>query len=220
VTVVLQRFTSSKSLTAEEVKSLAPAVADRLAESIVGRARALWEFATGVNPVGDSGATRVNPQGRLGVDRSGPPWGDALTHTLWSIESDAAIDANAWGRQIPWVTLTTQGQIERRVIRLEVKPFDVRPQTPYSRGYARFGGLRIGGAGTAEVECRCYQPDLTGYDEETLTISSSAQTYTTGTPNFPLRPGINTLLVEFELTTTVGMTIDSAAIDQIVRRTH
>lgn len=220
--MTLQRFISRKSLLASETRSLAPAVADRLAESIVGRARLMWEMATGDNPVNDEGGTRRNPQGKRGVDRSGGPWGDALEHPLWAYESEASLSAVVWGRQFPWISLASQGDIARRTVTLEVRPFEQRDRTPYSRGIVNLRGLRIGGAGTATATIRCYSSlDLTASTTGALSCTSATVlSSSTSAPWLPLQPGINTVLIEVELTSTVGMEIHQAAISQVARRTH
>ena len=221
--MTLTRFISSKPLLAIEARSLAPAVADRLAESIVGRARLLWELATGTDAgIGDGGGSRLNPQGKRGVDRSGGPWGDALKHPLWAYESDASLSAVVYGRAFPWISLTTQGQIARRTATLEVRPFERRDRTPYSRGVLNLRALRIGGAGTATATIRCYaSADLTASTTGPLSCTSAtALTTSTSAPWIPLRPGVQTVLFEVELTSTVGMEIHQAAISQVARRTH
>lgn len=220
--MTLQRFISRKPLLPSETRSLAPAVADRLAESIVGRARLLWELATGDNPVDDEGGSALNPQGKRGVDRSGGPWGDALEHPLWSYESDASLSAVVYGRAFPWVTLTAQGQIERRAVTLEVRPFATRDRTPYSRGVVNLRALRIGGAGTATATIRCYAgADLAVSTTGALSVTSTtALTTSTSAPWIGLRPGVQTVLIEVELTSTVGMEIHQASISQTARRSH
>jgi hypothetical protein len=222
--MVLKRHSTSDSLTDAECRTLAPAVANRLATSLVGRARALWELSTGANPIqGDEGGTRLNPQGLRGVDRSGAPWGDALLHPLWVMESDGAFSSTVYGRQTPWVTLSAQGQIERRIITLEVRPFEERPLTPYSRGIFTCKGSRVGGSGTATVVITCYGPDLENGPAPTGALSSTSATSlsdSSGDPWVPLRPGINTVVVDFELTSSIGAVIHTASLNQTARRTH
>ena len=220
--MTLQRFISRQPLLDSEARSLAPAVADRLAESIVGRARLLWELATGANPVDDEGGSRLNPQGKRGVDRSGGPWGDAIEHPLWGYESDASLSAVVYGRVFPWISLTSQGQIARRAVTLEVRPFETRDRTPYSRGIVTLRALRIGGAGTATATIRCYaDAALVASTTGALSCTSSTVlTTSTSAPWIGLRPGVQTVLIEVELTSTVGMEIHQASISQVARRSH
>ena len=188
----------------------------------MGRARLLWELATGDNPVDDEGGSRLNPQGKRGVDRSGGPWGDALQHPLWGYESDASLSAVVYGRVQPWISLTSQGQIARRSVTLEVRPFETRDRAPYSRGIVNLRGLRIGGAGTATATIRCYaDPALVANTTGSLSCTSATVlTTSTSAPWIGLRPGVQTVLIEVELTSTIGMEIHQASISQTARRSH
>lgn len=226
--MTLKRFISNKSLLAVEAASVAPAVADSLAESILGRSRMLWELATGENPVADDeGATGLNPQGKRGVDRSGAPWGDALRHPMWTYESECnQTPTLVYGRTAPWISLNDVGQTQRRTITVEVKPFQERPLTPYSRGILQVLGLRLGGAGvgSAAATIRCLSDDEDFSSTATLTISTTSLTGQVGSPFFTLRPGINTLTFEIQLTAKSGvangLSIDVASLVQNAIRTH
>jgi hypothetical protein len=226
--MTLKRFISSKSLLAVEAASVAPAVADSLAESILGRSRMLWELATGENPVADDeGATSLNPQGKRGVDRSGAPWGDACRHPLWTYESDAEQTSTlVYGRTQPWIKVDTVGQAQRRSITFEVRPFQERPLTPYSRGILQVLGFRLGGAGvgSATATITCLSNDEASSTSSTLTCSTTALTTATGVPWFALRPGINTVTFEVKLTAksgvASGISIDVATLAQNAIRTH
>ena len=153
---MLTRTTSTEPLTDDEVNSWSPARAKRIAYSLAGRARYLLEALQGVNAFGDDGGTPLNPQGAIGIDRSGPPWGDAHLHPLWVSEWCAG--TLVYG-ETPPVTLTTQGQIERVRARFFVRPFYDAEKAPYSRGYFRGQGTRIGGAGTATAIVRLLEPE-------------------------------------------------------------
>lgn len=63
-----------------------------VAQSIAGRARALYELLAGTNPFPDEQpATTRNPQRNLGHDHSGPPWGSAFLHPVaWWVGQKAA----------------------------------------------------------------------------------------------------------------------------------
>jgi hypothetical protein len=226
--MTLKRFISSKTLLAIEAASLAPAVADSLAESILGRSRMLWELATGENPVADDeGATGLNPQGKRGVDRSGAPWGDACLHPLWTYESEANETSTlVYGRTTPWISLGDVGQAQRRTITVEVKPFQERQMTPYSRGILQVLGFRLGGAGvgSATATITCFSSDQDSSTSSTLTISTTSMTAAVGSPFFTLRPGINTLTFEVKLTAksgvATGVSIDVATLSQVAVRSH
>lgn len=226
--MTLKRFISSKSLLAAEAASVAPAVADSLAESILGRSRLLWELATGENPVvDDEGATALNPQGKRGVDRSGPPWGTACRHPLWTYESEANQTSTlVYGRTQPWIKINNVGEAQRRSITFEVRPFQERPLTPYSRGILQVSGFRLGGAGVGSVTATitCLSNDEASSTSSTLTCTTTALTAATGVPFFALRPGVNTVTVEVELTAksgvATGLSIDVATLAQNSVRTH
>ena len=226
--MTLKRFISSKALLAVEAASLAPAVADSLAESILGRSRMLWELATGENPiVDDEGATGLNPQGKRGVDRSGAPWGDACLHPLWTYESEANQTSTlVYGRTTPWISISEVGQSQRRTITVEVKPFQERQMTPYSRGILQVLGFRLGGAGvgSATATITCLSSDEESSTSSTLTVNSTALTVASGSPFFTLRPGINTLTFEVKLTAksgvATGVAIDVATLSQTAVRSH
>lgn len=226
--MTLKRFISSKSLLPVEAASVAPAVADSLAESILGRSRMLWELATGENPVvDDEGATSLNPQGKRGVDRSGAPWGDACIHPLWVYESEANQTSTlVYGRTTPWISLSDVGQTQRRTITVEVKPFQERQMTPYSRGILSVSGFRLGGAGigSAAATITCLSSDEDSSTSATLTIGTTSITSEVGSPFFTLRPGINTLTFVVELTAksgvATGLSIDVATLSQVAVRSH
>ena len=211
------RTTSAEPLTTGEATSWAPARAKRLASSLAGRARYILELLQGQNAFNDDGATPLNPQGQIGIDRSGPPWGDAHLHPLWWSEWCAG--SLVYG-EVPPISLTAQGQIERVTARFFVRPFHLLPLAPYARGYFRGQGTRIGGAGTATAEVRLYGPEGDSGASVAATIS------TTGTASFgtgawtPLRPGWNERIIEVELTGTVGLNLGPMSINQVVRRTH
>jgi len=219
---MLTRFISRKSLRANEARSLSPAVADRLAESIVGRARAIWELATGLSPIADGGGTARNPQGRLGLDRSGPPWGDAHTHPLWTYEADAGLSAVVYGAPTPWISLTALGQVERRTVLINVRPFEGRTLAPYSRGILNLRALRIGGAGTATATIRCFAGgDLSASTTGAISATSNTALQTsTSAPWVGLAPGPVPFTFEVESTSTTGMEIWGAALSQTARRSH
>lgn len=214
---MLTRTTSTEPLTDAEVTSWAPARAKRLASSLVGRGRYLIELLQGQSGFSDDGATPLNPQGKIGIDRSGPPWGDAHLHPLWWAEYAAG--TLVYGEDHP-VSLTTQGQIERITARFFVRPFFVSPTAPYSRAYFRGQGTRIGGTGTATATVRIYGPESDSGPSSSATISTTS-TGSFGTGAFCyVRPGWNERIIEFELTGSVGIDLGPMSLNQVVRRTH
>jgi hypothetical protein len=214
---MLTRIVSTEPLTTAEAESWAPARAKRLASSLAGRARYILELLQGYSYCPDDGATPLNPQGAIGIDRSGPPWGDAHLHPLWVVEYAAG--SVVYGES-PSVSLTTQGQIERITARFFVRPFAVAPLVPYSQIYFRGQGSRIGGAGTATATVRIYGPEVDSGPSTSATISTTG-TASFGTGAFCVcRPGWNERVIEFELTSTVGLDLGCVSLNQVVRRSH
>ena len=214
------RTVSTEPMTDAECRTLAPARARRLATSIAGRARALYELASGAAGATDGGGTPLNPQGRLGVDRSGPPWGDAHTHPMWSTEFLEATAGVAGDPQY-LSTLTVQGQVYRVPTLLYVRPFRSYEGAPYSRGRVQIILERIGGAGTATVVVRV-NADGERPRSATRSVSASGLFILAATPPFvDLSPAqVQNLSVEVELTSTVGMSVVGASISQTARRRH
>lgn len=220
--MALTRITSSEPLTDAETRSLAPAVSRRLATSLAGRARYLLELLRGdAAGFDDDGGTPLNPQGQRGIDRSGPPWGDAHTHPVWMTEYAPATDVVG---EVPTATLTTVGQIASITARFFMRPFYVSPLAPYSRAYFRGLGTCLT-AGTAGATVRVYGPDGLGgsFQSATLSTTGTAQ-FGTGAYAAELRPGWNERLIEIELTSlsggATGMQIGPCSLNQVVRRTH
>jgi hypothetical protein len=223
---MITRVVSHEPLTDAECRSLAPARVKRLAYSLSGRARYLYEMLKGEPAVDDGGATPLNPQGLMGVDRSGPPWGDAHLHPMWTY---AATINNAGGLVYPEVLGDNEqaislnvgpGTLTRIVARFFVRPFYFQPGAPYSRAYLRGRGTRIGGAGTATATIRVYGR------EGDAGPSTSATVSTTGNASFstgawcPVRPGYNERIIEIEQTSSVGVIIGPLSLNQVVRRGH
>jgi len=154
------RVVSSEPLSDAECRSLAPARAKRLAYSLSGRARYLLEMLTGEPAAADGGATPLNPQGRMGVDRSGPPWGDAHMHPVWtyavSIPQSTDIYPSATGTYGHVLYLNGGiGTVRRLVARFWVRPHHSTPTAPYSRLYLRARGTSDDGS-TSSATIRVY----------------------------------------------------------------
>lgn len=140
----LQFITSTQWLRQSELKGTRPATA-RIAQSIAGRNRYLYELATGAPAFSDGQATPLNPQGALGVDHSGPPWGNAFQHPLWVMEGHNAIGSgDLYGES---VALTVPSSSTVTIIaRFVVRPFQKAPLVPYSRARLAAVGRTTGGA--------------------------------------------------------------------------
>jgi hypothetical protein len=213
------RIVSTEPMTDSECRTLAPAVARRLATSLAGRARALYELASGAAGADDGGGIPLNPQGRLGVDRSGPPWGDAHTHPLWSTEF-LETTAGVAGDPCYLASLTVQNQVYQVPTSLYVRPFRDYEGAPYSRGEVQIVLERIGGAGTATVQVRVHA-EGERYRGTTRSVSVTGLVVLTTAPFATLSPAqVQSLRVEVELTTTVGMNVVGASISQTARRRH
>ena len=221
----IRRYASSKGMSDSQCTSLAPATADRIAESLAGRARILWELATGQNPVQDSGATPTNPQGLLGVDRSGAPWGDALMHPL--IVADCKDSTGIYSSEDtygPYCRLTSAGQSQTIEFRLINRPFAFLDGTPYSRGYLSVG-CRRSPSGSALVLFDLYAgTNLVG--QQTVDVNAAGINH--NVPNevyFPLNPGAgNHLSISFKCISFSGgctqVELNYFSVNQIERRGH
>lgn len=223
----LSRISSSEALTDSEVRSLAPAVSRRLATSLAGRGRYLLELLRG-DAAGfpDDGCTPLNPQGQRGIDRSGPPWGDAHRHPLWVTEYAPLSSANDVLGHVPTATLTSVGDIASITARFFVRPFYRTPRAPYTRGYFRgFGECLTGG--TAGATVRVYGAGGLAGTSTSATVSSAfglSGSFTAAAYAADLVPGWNERLIQIELTsktgTSTGMEFGALSINQAVRLTH
>lgn len=229
MTSPLQRFISTKSLTKDESISNAPAVADRVIESIAGRARVLWELATGQNPVADSGY-RLNPQGLRGVDLSGPPWGPALKHTICGGEWHIQGGGDIYSGGTPLYRITEENEPQVRKFVFEVRPFERRTNSPYSKLNVQL--FAIADAGTPTIRVRTYIANRDGsidaqkiICEETLNLNTTGvfSSFTSSAMYLPCSAGLNYVAVEVAWTTNGGaFTIDvhSVVVSQVVERGH
>ena len=222
----ITRAVSIEPMTDAECRSLAPARAKRLAYSLAGRARALYELATGADAAGDGGATALNPQGLPGVDRSGPPWGDAHLHPVWTY----AITANyagttvypsitgAYGRVIHLDGGT--GTIQRVKARFFIRPHNVGPLVPYSRVYFRGVGVSDDLVSLATATVRVFGPDGDRGPSTSATVSTTSSDEFTTNAYCRVTPGWNERVIEIEQTGANGIYIGPLSLNQVVRRTH
>lgn len=213
----LLRAVSHEPLTDAECRSLAPARAKRLAYSLAGRARYLYELVTGESAAGDGLATPLNPQGFGGVDRSGPPWGDALMHPVWMLEGTLV---GIYGADGAAVVPDGQNSVVRLLARFWVRPYQRGPSVPYSKVYLRAEGTRIPMAGTATAEIRVYGPDgeAGSYSAATVSTTSSAS-FSTGAYT-RTTPGWNERIIDVIQTGAIGIAVTPIALCQVARRSH
>lgn len=215
----MERIISSEPLTDAECRTLAPANSRKLAQSIAGRALALYELASGDSPVA-AGLTAVNPQGRLGVDRSGPPWGDAHKHPLLSCEYIPTGIANIAGDPKFLVELTAIDQRYLVPMRLYVRPFADSHKAPYSRGLLQIAMERTGAA-TSTIEVTVRTDD--GPTVVTRSVTAAGTFLLSLAVNVPLSPAVvQTPIVEIRLTTAApnGMRILAVTLSQTQRTSH
>lgn len=209
---------SSEPLTDADCRTLAPAVSRKLATSLAGRAVALYELASG-KAASEGGLTPLNPQGRLGVDRSGPPWGDAHRHALVSCEY-LATTTNVGGTPQFLVELTEINQVYLVPMRIYIRPFADIPLAPYSRGLLQVV-MQGTGAGTSTVDVTVRTDD--GPTVVTRTVTGTAINILTSAVVVPLSPAtVQTPIVEIRLTTGApnGMRILSVTLSQTQRTSH
>lgn len=215
----ISRIVSSSPLTQTQIRTYAPAHAT-IAESLAGRVRYLYELATGKASIDADGiVTPLNPQGLPGVDRSGPPWGDALTHPLWIWEGIPA-SSTVFGEK-PIASFSGTGDRARVLARLQVRPFQERIGAPYSFGELVVYGVRTGGAANATATISTY-PDRTDTGSartKTLTMTTIG-TLSSASLLIPLSPGYCERLITIEATATPSFQIVHMAINQIQRRSH
>jgi len=212
-------------LTDAEATSLAPARAKRLAYSLSGRARYLYEILTGEPAVDDGGATPLNPQGRMGVDRSGPPWGDAHLHPMWSYVAMGAgglVYPVVGGAHQQFIECDGgQGTFRRLTARFWVRPHYSAPGMPYTRAYLRGLVSRKGASGTATITVRVYGPDGESGPSTSATGSTTSATAAITLDAWcPVTPGWNERIIEIEQTSTVGSYVGPLSLNQVVRRSH
>jgi hypothetical protein len=215
----ISRAVTSQPLEHAQVRSTAPALAT-IAASLAGRARYLYELATGSPAIAADGiVTPLNPQGRAGVDRSGPPWGDALQHPMWIYEGTTAA-ANLYGEQAI-MSFTTSGEKKFTTARLIVRPFQRGVLVPYSRGLLVVRGIRTAGSGTATATIRIYGPEgQAGPAQSTTLTMSTASITTSGEAYTPLVPGYCERIIEIEATASVAFDIVLMTINQTERLSH
>lgn len=221
----ITRVVSHEPLTDAECRSMAPARAKRLAYSLSGRARYLYEMLTGEPAVDDGGATPLNPQGRMGIDRSGPPWGDAHLHPMWTY----AATLSQIGIVYPNVGNAHQQAIEmsggvdtfRRITaRFWVRPHYGAPGMPYTRAYLRALATRIGASGTATATIRVYGPEGDSGPSTSATVSTTSSDDFSLGAWCPVVPGWNERIIEIEQTSSTGCYIGPISLNQVVRRSH
>jgi hypothetical protein len=228
---MLKRVGTRQSVTDAETRSLAPAVADRLAYSIAGRARYLWELARGQNAdSSDTPATPYNPNGDLGVNHSGNPWGCAIRHPMMLMEHDCGLSTAFYGRQQVALELRLVGETWKRRCSFWNRLFQKTNLAPYSRGYLTVMHSRVGGSGSPTFNLSCLNQDENGISffggGMTQTITSTSHTvvqHSTFAIYCRAKPAINFVTLDFalaSLSTASGINIWGWSINQITSLDH
>jgi hypothetical protein len=214
---------SNTPLLNEETRGNGRAVSFRTAISLLGRNSILYELASGSSPNGQPFA--LNPQGRAGVDRSGPPWGTAHRHTVWSHEGgDTTTDIYGIA---PAIVLSTAGEKKRILANFNCRPFAPSNNAPYSRLQLDVCAVRVGGAGTAVVSIKVWQTnegDSGPYQSATITLNSASKFNFTTSPFIMCNPRNNLRIIEITLDSesggATGAEIYSLSLNQVVRNSH
>lgn len=207
-------------------KAHSPALSDVI-RSLAGRARQLYELATGHVP-DDERTTARNPQGRVGVDLSGPPWGSAMRHPIaWMGDRD---EGSTGVQQVaPVITLAAGASTTIGPWRVWNRPH-ARPQggsavAPYSRGFLNVEAKRTSGSSTSDMIVTAWEEGDQGRARSepfTLADSSSIQSVDVGASGawIPLSSGWTTIFMRIENNSPNSVAICSIVINQIAKRSH
>jgi hypothetical protein len=215
-----------------EVASLAPAT-ERIAKAMAGRVRYLYELATGTAAFTDGEGSPRNPQSRLGIDHSGPPWGNAFPHPMW-VQEGLPASSDVFGEK-PAITVPNGSTVSVRA-RFIVRPFQGGLLVPYSRAYLGASGASTGGAGTSTVTFRLYDGPTIDTPSRTATLTSTGvASASLSTPVWTaIEPTVRRSkprptearwptterLIEISNTSGVSMDILSISLNQFATRSH
>lgn len=214
----------------DEVKSHKPAIAD-VGQMLAGKAAWLYEWATGASATpGTPPQCPRNPQGTYGHDHSGPPYGSAIRHPLytrsaiWAGDTIWAVGSGTFERV---ASIRQGGTASSRTIKCEffVRPFPVWiKDTPYSRGYVSV--YLKEGKTLCTIKVSAWSDANPQQRETTLTnVLGSAATSPKQWDNLvymDIVPGLNVGYVKFEMVspTLTDPEILGISIAQIVNRKH
>jgi hypothetical protein len=204
---------SHEGLADEDVKSNANAV-HRIARSLGGRMRLLWELTTGQSPDG-SPASGLNPDGGVGANRSGYPWGPAFQHPVW-VGAGVRAQADVQGDR-NFVDIGATNDVLFR-IKVICRPFFQRRSTPYSRAYFRCVASRSTSGTPSTTVSLTSAAGIT----RSATVAPSGVTPATFSPDLyvDIVPGINKIDLRFSKSSGNAIQIVSCSLNQIVERTH
>lgn len=197
-------------------------------QALAGRARWLYEHATGAPATDDdeAGVPR-NPQGLVGHDHSGPPYGSALRHTIfgWGATRDDVASSGDWSTTRGLIDLHTGGAPDRRSAEVRGKVW-VRPHVERGAG-PPFGARAPYDVGHIEIRARSATGTQTvnvswaGDDginvSETFAVGTSRASFGL-TSKMRLRSGWNRVWFRFSVTSTTSVFILGCSVSQISKR--
>ena len=206
---------STDNLTTSECRSTAIA-RNKIARSLAGRLRLLYELATGAPAVaGETAKSGTNPDGKTGVNRRGFPWGPAFQHPLWI--GEGRFSTSAMDGERPWAVMTSTSAERAWRIEVMVPRFTERAKTPYSRGYF---SASVAAAAATSTTCVVTMTCNGRTQSANITLATTADTTVEPSLWAELRPGINTIELTIGPASGATITFASAVINQIVERTH
>lgn len=211
------RIYSRRYLKSGEAHAHAAAKSD-VPMSLAGRARHLWEMATGASAIaGEQASAPVNPQGLIGIDMSGPPFGPALLLPVawWEGRSGAGVQpTNQWST-IGALAISSDWTIWNR------------PHTQFLDGAAPLQQLALLWRGTASAGTssvfRCTVENLsngttTSFDR---TINTTTTTDYDETTLFPFIPEANDIVMTWQrISGTRTLEVNSLTFAVAAKRRH
>lgn len=175
-------LSSRSGLSDAQVKSLSPAYASIL-QSLAGRVRVLAEMAAGSSWFSVEGPVAPrNPDGLVGVNLSGPPFGNAVRHPLFVMGGcKTDVSGDCAGQRVVGNATTATALVVR--VRYQARNFAKKQRAPYSRAY--LCGTMFRTAGTSfTVTCTLDTGPGTPARAFTFTCSSTTPAaFDSGTQN-------------------------------------
>jgi hypothetical protein len=209
-------------LTDEQCRSESEALAE-VAAGLAGKARILYELASGEVPGDGDPASGRNPQNSVGADLSGPPWGSALRHSVaWA--GTGIVQASNRGPLLTGIGSSTPRWLNFRFYN---RPFDTVPGliAPYSRATFSFRHA-LSSAGSNTVTWRAWNPAIqepVNRRGTSFTVSSTSAGGSSPSSSYwvPLQPGWNTIVMSFiGSTTSPTVRLLGMGMHQIAKRSH
>lgn len=218
-------------------RSLANGLSEMI-NSLCGRARHLYELATGENPFPDEpAASQLNPDGRLGHNHRGPPWGSAFLHPVaWMVGMEPG--ANLTQPEPSTGGLGSEVRIIPADEDADILDWDVivpwyddlapRAAAPYSRLFLDFVARLASGA-SASITIRAWSTEaveagrgMIREDDFTITSTSAQNHSSVGTDLWiDVLPGENRINIEIDNNDAAGdVHIIALSLCQAVKSSH